>query len=68
MEFLHYIEAILAAVGALGTLCSALSRVTSGKTSDVLAHLGTNFIQAAREVRRPDPESPKHIRIPGSEP
>lgn len=69
MHVTHYIEIGLEALGALGLLCSALSKFTSGKTRDALAELGTNFIQAARaykpEAGKTDP--PKHIRIPGGE-
>lgn len=68
MHILQYIEAFAAFVGALGMLCSALSKVTSGKTSDVLAHLGTNFLAAAREAKSnsggPGGSGTTHITIP----
>ena len=67
MTAIQWINAVLEAVGALGLLCSALSKLPLGKTSDVLSHLGTNFIAAAREMRSQPPptEPPKHITIPG---
>lgn len=62
MQIVHYIDVALESMGALGLLCSALSKLPLGKTSDVLAHLGMNFIQAAKTARQPDATT--HITIP----
>jgi len=66
MQFVHYIDTALEAVGALGLLCGALSKLPLGKASTVLSHLGTNFLAAAKAAREKKPTT--HITIPKGEP
>jgi len=64
MQAIHYVHSFVEVVGALGLLCSALSRIVPGKASTVLAHMGTNFIAAARSLKEEPPKSTTHITIP----
>ena len=66
MQYLHYIDTILEAVGALGIACTVLSRLPLGRASKVLSELGTNFDRAANACK-PEPQPVKHITIPGGE-
>lgn len=62
MQILHYIDIALEVVGAIGLICSALSKIPMGKASAVLSHMGTNFIAAAREAGTKTP--PTRITLP----
>lgn len=65
MQYLHYIDTALEVLGALGLLFSGLSKLPLGKTSEVFAHLGMNFLQATKAARTPAPtEAQKRITIP----
>lgn len=65
-QYLHYIDIVLEAIGAIGLACTVLSRLPLGRASKVLAELGTNFDRAAKACK-PEPQPVKHIVIPGGD-